>query len=459
MGETGKQDRFYVGVDVGGTKIQGLVVREDGTIARRERQPTPRDGTPDPTLAAIEKVISNLREVEPLKSQAATAIGIAIPGVVDPDQGRVVVTPNMNLSGVEIVPRLESKFAVPVALGNDCNLGTLGEKWLGSARDAASAVGIFVGTGIGGGFVQEGKLWRGSREAALEIGHMIMQIDGPRCGCGNKGCLEALASRTAIEREIREAVKRGRKTVLTELLDGDLSVIRSGALKEALDRKDKLVTTVLRRASEILGYACVTVRHLLDPEVIILGGGVMEACGDFMLAVVEEIVKSDRLAGARVGGKVLRSALGDDAVALGAVALAREHVGRSPFGQGCSETPAYPRIVSTQFGEITIGEKTYTGDVIIRVSGKVKKRKKGAVKKLYGTSHMIGPKELEKVCPGGPEILFIGTGQSGLAELTEDAVQYLRDRAIEYQALPTPQVIEAYNRCTRRKAALIHVTC
>ena len=131
-------------------------------------------------------------------------------------------------------------------------------------------------------------------------------------------------SRTAIERDIREAVEAGRETVLTDLLDGDLERIKSKALKRALKKGDDLVTEVMRRASEVLGYACLTVRHLLDPEVIVLGGGVMEACGKFIMPIVEEVMASDALPGATSGGKVVRSELEDDAGVLGAAALARE---------------------------------------------------------------------------------------------------------------------------------------
>ncbi|MCK5270570.1 MAG: ROK family protein, partial [Sedimentisphaerales bacterium] len=154
---------------------------------------------------------------------------------------------------------------------------------------------------------------------------------GPLCGCGNRGCYEAMAGRLAIERDIREQVAKGRQTVLTEILDGDLSRIRSGALKAALSCEDEVAMEVVQQAAEVLGYGCITVRHLLDPEVIVLGGGVMEACSDFILPIVEKIVASDKLTGAREGGKILLSMLGDDAVVLGAVALARRKVGRNPF--------------------------------------------------------------------------------------------------------------------------------
>jgi len=379
--------------------------------------------------------------------------------VVDPRRGHVVVTPNMNLSGVDVVAPLEAALGVPVVLGNDCNLGTLGEVWLGAARGAQSAFGILVGTGIGGGFVQKTQLWRGHRESASEIGHVVMEIGGPECGCGNRGCLEALASRTAIERDIRQAVDEGRNTALSERLDGDLSRIRSGALRDALAAGDGLVTEVMSRASEVLGHACLTVRHLLDPEVIVLGGGVIEACGDFMFPIVRRIVEGDRLPGARQGAEVRVSALGDDAVAVGAVAMARLHVGRSPFKKRFERMPVYPEIGGVSFGQVTVGGEAYDRDVYIRVNGKVKKRRKGVAKRRYGTSHRIGPEELEKVCKGAPEVVFIGTGHSGQAELTSEGETFLSQRSIACEAMPTAQAAEAYNRCERRKAALIHVTC
>jgi len=444
---------------VGGTKVQASLVRESGEIIDRERCTTPREGGPERVLAAVEKVIDDLLAKEKLKSDNLTGLGIAVPGVVDPKTARVIVTPNMSLTGVALGTHLEGRYGVPVAVGNDGNLGALGEKWLGSARTATSALSICVGTGIGSGFVRGGKLWRGARDAAGEIGHIVMQIGGPRCGCGNHGCLEALASRSAIERDIRAAIAGGKKTVLTELGNGDQGVIRSKAIRRALELEDELVSQVVRRAAEVLGHACLTVRHLIDPEVIVLGGGLIEACSDFIMPIVENVVGSDQLPGAREGGRVLLSALGDDAVVLGAVALARKQVGRSPFKKRFAVRPEYPRIDHAAFGEITVRHKTYSHDIYIAVNGQVKKRDKALAKETYGSAHTIGPKELEKVCRGGPEVLFIGTGRSGKAELTEDARRYLAQRSIRCEVHPTPEVVEAYNRCGQRKASLIHVTC
>ena len=401
-------DRFYLGVDIGGTKIQASLVGESGTILGRQRQSTPRTGGPEQVLAMLEKVMADVLVPANLLPGDLTAIGVAVPGVVEPKSGYVVVTPNMSLTGVSIGAHLESRFHVPVAIGNDGNLGTYGEAWLGSARKAKSALGIWVGTGIGAGLVQKGKLWRGAREAAGEIGHIVMQMGGPMCGCGNLGCLEALASRTAIERDIRAGLQAGRKSMLTELSGGDLSVIRSGAIRKALKAGDALVTEILHRASETLGYACLTVRHLVDPSVIVLGGGLMEACSGYMMPIIENIVGSDRLPGAREGGHVLLSALGDDAVVLGAVALARQHVGRSPFKKRYRVKPVYPQITRFGSGEIVVSKKTYDHDICISVSGKVKMRNKDGARRQEDNAHTIGPKELEDVCRGGPEVLFIG---------------------------------------------------
>ncbi len=456
--EKARKGRLYLGIDVGGTKIQASLVAESGAVLDRQRSPTPRDG-PEQVVAAIERLIESTLKQGAVQSGDLTAIGIAIPGVVDPDRGRVVVTPNMSLTGVAIGSHLESRFRVPVALGNDCNLGALGEAWLGSARNADSAVAILVGTGIGGGFVRKGKLWRGSRESACEVGHIIVQIDGPQCGCGNRGCLEALASRTAIESQLRAAVQAGEKTVLSELLKGDLSVIRSRVLRQALDAEDPLVTRIVRRAAEVLGYACLTVRHLIDPEVIVLGGGVIEASSDFIVPIVENIVGSDQLPGARDGGRVLLSALGDDAVVLGAVAVARTLVGRSPFKKRYAVSPSYATMSGYRFGEVTIGRRSYSHDVYILVDGTVKRRKKSIAREEYHTAHALGPKELERVCRGGPEVLFVGTGETGAVKLNEEALRYLSQRSIDCKALPTPEAIEAYNKSGKRKAALIHVTC
>ena len=449
---------LYLGIDVGGTKIQASLITQAGAILSRHRCPTPREGGPEKVLEAVIAAAEETMESESIARDRLTAVGLAIPGVVDPDKGFVVVTPNMSLTGISVGPHLEEYFGVPVALGNDCNLGALGESWLGSGRGTSSSIAILVGTGVGSGIVRDGKLWTGAQESAGEIGHIVMEIGGPKCGCGNLGCLEALASRTAIERGIREGIEAGRTTVLTELLEGDLSLIRSSSLRRALEANDELVTEVMQKASEVLGHGFLTVRHLIDPEVIVLGGGVAEACSNFMLPIIQGILDSDQLTGAHEGGLVL-SALGDDAVVLGAAALAATKAGLSPFEPQNAVRPKYPEIGEATFGEIAVGKKTHAGDIVIRVDGKVKKRKKDAVKERHGTSHVVDAKELSRVCRGGPEVVFVATGHQGQMALNEEGEAFLSQRRIRLEVNPTPELAAAYNACSDRKAALIHVTC
>lgn len=451
--------RNYLGIDVGGTKVQASLVEESGAIISSQRRPTPRDSGSEVVVQAIENIVEAMLAGTGLAGGDLAGIGLAIPGVVDPDKGLVVVTPNMSLSGVAIGPRLEARFHVPVALGNDCNLGALGEAWLGSARTAQSMIAILVGTGVGSGVVRRGRLWRGARESAGEIGHIVMQIGGPQCGCGAFGCLESLASRSAIERDIRAAVDAGRTTILTELLEGDLSVIRSSMLRRAIEADDEVVVEIMRRASDVLGHACLTVRHLLDPEVIVLGGGVIEACSDFMLPIIDRIVAADKLAGAREGRPLLLSALGDDAVVLGAVALARIHAGRDPFDQQYDVRPTYHQVIDAGQGRLMIGGRTFDCDVVLRVDGQPRKRKKAVLKDHLEAGHAVDPRELKRICKGGPEVFFLGTGYSGQVTLPEASRRWLERRLIEYHLLPTAEAVAAYNECDRRKAGLLHVMC
>jgi len=184
-----------------------------------------------------------------------------------------------------------------------------------------------------------------------------------------------------------------------------------------------------------------------------LGGGVIEACGDFILPVVEEVLASDGLTGSRQGGQVLLAALGDDAMVLGAAALARMKVGRSPFKKRYAALPTYPSI-GRSGAKLTVGPWRIAGDFCVRVNGQVKKRKKHS---QQADPSAIGAGELAKACKGGPEVIYIGCGRGASATLTEDARRYLARRVIGCELLATDLAIEAYNGSKCRKAALFHV--
>jgi len=240
---------FYVGVDVGGTKIAAAVVTPNGKILGREKGPTPRGRQPAAVLDAIVEIVEDAMRDADAKPRRLKGIGIGVPGIVDAAGGRVVAAPNVAIAGAPIASTLRRRFGARVTLGNDVNLGVLGERWRGAGRGVDDVVGVFPGTGVGGGVVCGGRLLTGAHGAAAELGHIVLDPRGPLCGCGARGCLEAYASRTAIERDIRAGARAGRRTKIAELNGGKLDVIKSRVLAEALRLKDPLVTDVMRAAA------------------------------------------------------------------------------------------------------------------------------------------------------------------------------------------------------------------
>jgi len=279
--------------------------------------------------AVIERMTQAAQEaVRRLKLDwdAIRGVGVGAPGPVDPDAGVVHYTPN--LPGWEEVPlasQLGASLGVPVFLENDVNLGTLGEYMLGAGQGTKDMVGIFVGTGIGGGLIIDGKLHSGYRHAAAEIGHMILLADGPVCGCGKRGCAEALASRTAIERDIWLGINAGRTSLIPELTGSDPEQLTSGVLAQALREGDPLVSEVVTRAQWYLGLLTASIVNLVDPEMIVFGGGLIEALEDNFLSPIRVTARQYFLQQAGADQvRIVAAKLGDHAGVLGAAALARQ---------------------------------------------------------------------------------------------------------------------------------------
>jgi glucokinase len=319
----------FVTVDVGGTKILAAVVSQDGQILARQKAKTDRRDQ-NRLIQQIGDTIDEVVRASGIKGFTGLAMGV--PGVVDTSTGFVVLTPNAPLSQLPLGELMQARFKVPVIIGNDANLGIVGESWVGAARGAQSAFGIFVGTGIGGGLVLHGHLIEGFRGLGGEIGHLMIPLGADEiAGMLTKKhlFLEDLCSRTAIENQLRHAIqKEGQKSVLMEIVgDKKLERIRSGALKQALRRKDPLVTDVVRRSSFLLGLATASILHVVDPEVIVFGGGVIEACGDWMLPWIEKTAHKVAMPGTGKPLNIVRSELGDDAILLGGVKLLRDHFG------------------------------------------------------------------------------------------------------------------------------------
>ena len=189
-------------------------------------------------------------------------------------------------------------------------------------------IGIFIGTGIGGGLIVNRKLYGGFNRTAAEIGHMVIEVEGPKCGCGNRGCIEALASRTAIFRRIQTAVKDGQKTVLTEMLGSDLKDMRSGDLRKAIRQGDKFVEKVVEEAAEYIGIATANLINIINPQTVVLGGGVIEALEDEIMSIIVETANDYAFAGSMKNVEIIASKLGDNAGITGAAVLARHKVGK-----------------------------------------------------------------------------------------------------------------------------------
>lgn len=316
---------YYVGVDLGGTKILAGIFNPQLKLVATAKTSTKADRGPKAVMERVARTVRDAIDEADLDSKNIKAIGVGAPGSIDSEQGRVIFSPNMpGWEDIHLKKELEKQLDLPVHVENDCNVCTLGVHVAELAGKPRHLIGIFLGTGIGGGIILDGRLFSGFNRTAGEIGHMVLEVGGPKCGCGNRGCFEALASRTAIFRRIQSAVKDGQKTVLTDLLGDDLADLRSGDLRKALKKGDKLVEKVIEDAAEYTGIAVGNLINLINPEYVVLGGGVMDALEDEMMAIVVETAKDYAMAGTAKGVEIVASKLGDHAGITGAAVLARD---------------------------------------------------------------------------------------------------------------------------------------
>jgi len=323
-GENDKKD-CVIGVDFGGTKILAGVFDAKFECIGRARVSTKADRGTDEVIGRIARCVREAVEECDLDLKQIKTIGIGAPGAVDSESGKVIFAPNLGWNDVPLKKELEKLLERPVFLENDCNVCTLGVYEVELKAKPRDVVGIFLGTGIGGGLILEGKLYSGFNRTAGEIGHMVLEVSGPKCGCGNKGCFEALASRTAIFRKIKEAVKEGQKTLLTEMLGPELEDLRSGDLRKAIKRGDKFVEHIVEEAAEYTGIAVSNLINILNPEVVVIGGGLMEQLEDEMLAIIVETAMDYAMPGTTKGIEIIATRLGDDAGITGGAVLARKH--------------------------------------------------------------------------------------------------------------------------------------
>lgn len=326
MAESNDKKDYYVGVDLGGTKILAGVFTRDLKCVGRAKLSTKAHRGPD---AVVERIARSVRDVVDecdLDLKQVRGVGVGAPGAVDAESGRVIFAPNLQWEDLPLKKELEKDLGLPVFIENDCNMATLGVYDGELKSKPRHMIGIFLGTGIGAGIIIDGKLYSGFNHTAGEIGHMVLEVGGPRCGCGNKGCFEALASRLAIFRRIAGAVKDGQKTVLTDMLGDKLDDMRSGDLRKAIRKGDKFIEKVIEEAAEYTGIAVANLMNILNPEVVVIGGGVIQQMADEMMAIIVETAHDYAMPGTDRGVEIIASELGDDAGITGGAVLARQQL-------------------------------------------------------------------------------------------------------------------------------------
>ncbi len=324
MPETNPKAEYVVGVDLGGTKILAGIFDSSLECIGTAKLSTKAQRGVSAVVDRIDRCVRDAIDEADLALKQVAGVGVGAPGAVDFENGTVIFAPN--LEGWKDVPlkkELEKHLDVPVFVENDGNIAVLGVHVAELKSKPRSVIGIFVGTGIGGGLIVNGELYRGLNYTAGEIGHMVLDVNGPKCGCGNRGCFEALASRSAIFQRIKAGVKDGEKTLLTDMLGDDLEDLRSGDLRKAIRRGDKFVTKVIEQTAEYIGIGVANLVNIFSPEVVVLGGGVMEALADEMTSVIIKTAKEHAMPGSIKGVEIIASKLGDSAGITGAAVLAR----------------------------------------------------------------------------------------------------------------------------------------
>ncbi|MBD0292815.1 MAG: ROK family glucokinase [Jiangellaceae bacterium] len=310
---------YTIGVDVGGTKIAGGLVDEAGRIVARTRRETPSTD-PAAILADIADVVRELRA-----GQEVDAVGVGSAGFVDAARSTVLFAPNVAWRDVPMRDQVAAATGLPVVVENDGNAAAWGEFRFGAAEDVDDMVCVTVGTGIGGGIVLDGILFRGAHGVAAELGHMRVVPDGHPCGCGNRGCIEQYASGRALEREARALAASGAgfATRLVQLAGGNPDAISGRMVTRAATEGDELSRELLADLGRWLGAALASFAALLDPAVFVIGGGVSEA-GDLILAPTAAAFRRNLPArGYRSAAHVRIATLGNDAGIVGAADLAR----------------------------------------------------------------------------------------------------------------------------------------
>ena len=309
-------DLYRIGIDLGGTNIKGILVSSIGEVRTKHLCPTDTERGPNGVAESISELTDNLLSSGNLGRQDMAGVGIGVPGVTTAE-GVVVLAPNLDWHHIPFKTILSDRLGVPVEIDNDASVAALGEARLGAGKGCESLVLLTLGTGIGGGIVLNGEIHHGSSFSAGEIGHVCLEPDGPVCGCGKSGCLEALAAGLAMVKYARERLENGRLSSLAGTEDLTPELICNAAAEG-----DDLAKEVVARVARYIGIAIANVINLVSPDIVAIGGGI-SAAGNLLLEPIMESARTYTLEGMFEHTRIVLATLGNDAGALGASQLVR----------------------------------------------------------------------------------------------------------------------------------------
>jgi len=313
--------KYAIGIDLGGTYTKLALVDKSGRLFHRAKLSTTDYDTKEALLKAISYKIKRILKKGHINSRDLRGIGIGVPGPVDFKRGLIYYLTNVpGWKNVRLKKDLEARFKVPVLIDNDVNLMALGEHRFGAGRGARNLVCITLGTGVGGGIIIDGRLYRGSSSVAGEIGHMPLRETGQRCNCGSFGCFERYVSNSFIVGEIKRRIKAGEHTSIKRLVNGNLSLVTPEVVSYASKRNDKLAIALWQEIGKRVGIVLSGVINLLNPEKVIIGGGLANA-GKFLFEAIRDTVTERTLPIHKRTVKIIKAKLGADAGIVGAAAL------------------------------------------------------------------------------------------------------------------------------------------
>ncbi len=315
--------RIWLGIDLGGTKTAAMLESDDRQVLARSKMRTEGHEGADSTLERMVAMLGEMCAEAGVDRNELAGVGIGCPGPLDLVGGLVLDSPNLGWGDFPLRERLAEALHCPVLLVNDVDAGVYGEYARGAAKGARCVLGAFPGTGVGGGCVYEGRLLRGRRASALELGHIQVVPNGPLCGCGRRGCLEAVAGRLAIAAQLATAAYRGDAPTIRELAGTDIGMIRSSVIRRAIEAGDTIVEEIVRIAAHNLGRGLASVINILNPDTVVLGGGLVEALPQLYLDEVQAGVAEQAMQAMLEELHICASQLGDDAAMIGVIELVR----------------------------------------------------------------------------------------------------------------------------------------